>query len=209
MRDDPEDLLEQLFESGRANAILAWIIAGLFVLVWVESLLTWDRQWLVFTLALLAIVLVPPVSQRSPMIMLPWELLVLTSFPVVARTLEISQLANDFTTYLSIAAVALIVVVELHVLARVRVTHWFAVVVVVLATLAVAAAWAIVRWLMDRHLDTAYLLYHGDQDLANEALMIEFFWVLLAGLVAGVLFDLYFRRRAGRLRNSLWGVIRR
>ena len=209
MREDTEDLLEQLFESGRANAILSWVFIGLFLLVLFESLLDWDRQWIVFTIGLLAIVLVPPTSQRSPMVMLPWELLALTSFPVVARALEISQLANDFATYLSIAAVALIVVVELHVLARVNVTHWFAVVLVVLATLAVGAAWAIIRWLMDRQFDTEFIPHGYDQDLANEALMIEFFWVLLAGLAAGVLFDLYFRRRAGRLRRSLLWVIRR
>lgn len=209
MFDDREDLLEGLFESGRTNAILAWFIVVLFLLVWVESLLDWDRQWVVFTTGLIVIVLVPPVSQRTPMVMLPWELLLLASVPVVARALDLSAIANDFTTYLSIAALALIVTVELHILSRVSVTHWFAVVIVVLATLAVAAAWGIIRWLMDRHLDTQFLPHPYDQDLANEALMIEFVWVLLAGIVAGVLFDLYFRRRAGRLRRSLWWVIRR
>lgn len=209
MRTDSEDLLEQLFESGRANAILSWLLVGLFVLVLLESLIDWDRQWIVFTSALIAIVVIPPASQRSPMVMLPWELLAIASVPVVARTLELSQLTNDFATYLAIAAVALIVVTELHVLARVEVTHWFAVVLVVLTTLAVAAAWAIVRWLMDRYLDTEFIPHPEDQDLANEALMIEFGWVLLAGIAAGVLFDLYFRRRAGRLRRSLLWVIRR
>ncbi len=209
MTEEYEDLLEQLFESGRANAILSWVVVGLFVLVWIESLLDWDRQWIVFTGLLIIIVVVPPISHRSPMVMLPWELLVITSLPVVARALEVSTLANEFATFLSIAAVALIVVTELHVLARINVTHWFAVMIVVLATLAVAAAWAILRWNMDRHIGTEYLLHAYDQDLANEALMIEFFWVLLAGIAAGIIFDLYFRRRARRLRSSLMWVIRR
>lgn len=209
MLDDRRDLLEELFESGRANAILSWVLVGLFSLVLLESVLDWDRQWMVFTTALLVIVLIPPASQRSPLVMLPWELLAVAAVPVVARALELSQLTNDFATYLAIAAVALIVVTELHVLARVHLTHWFAIVLVMLATLAVAAAWAIIRWLMDQYLDTAFIPDSHDQDLANEALMIEFGWVLVAGLVAGVLFDLYFRRRARRLRRSLGWVIGR
>lgn len=209
MTDDPEDLLAQVFESGRINAIFSWIVVGLFILVWIESVLDGDTRWIIFTAGLIAIVLAPPVSNRSPMVMLPWELLVLASFPVVARTLEISQLANDFATYLSIAAVALIIIVELHILSRVNVTHWFAISTVVLATMAGAAAWAIVRWNMDRYLGTEFLLHPEDQDLANEALMHEFGWVMLAGLVAGILFDLYFRKRAGRLRQSLMWVVRR
>lgn len=209
MTDPGDDLLAQLFESGRANAILAWVVVGLFAIVLLESALDRDLQWVIFTGVLIAIVLVPPASQRAPVVMLPWELLVLTSLPVVSRALEISQLANDFATFLSIAALALIVTVELHVLSRVRVTHWFAVVVVMLATLAIAGAWAIVRWTLDRYRGTEFIPHPYDPDLANEALMIEFFWVLVAGLVAGVLFDLYFRRRAGRLRRSLAWVIRR
>ncbi len=209
MEADPEDVLEQLFESGRANAILSWLMIGLFILVWIDSLLSRDLQWIVFTAALLLIVLAPPVTNRSPMVMLPWELLVFASFPVVARALEISQLANDFATYLSIAALALIVTVELHILSSVRVTHWFAIATVVLSTLAGAAAWSILRWTLDRYFDTEFIRQAVDRDAANEALMLEFFWVLLAGIVAGIFFDLYFRRRARRLRSSLLWVIGR
>lgn len=205
----PEDVLDQLFESGRANAVLSWLMVGLFILVWVDSLISRDLQWIVFTIALLLIVLAPPVTKRSPMVMLPWELLVFASFPVVARALEISQLANDFATYLSIAVLALIVTVELHILSSVRVTHWFAIATVVLSTLAGAAAWSILQWTLDRYFNTEFIRQAADQEAANEALMLEFFWVLLAGIVAGIFFDLYFRHRARRLRSSLRWVISR
>lgn len=202
MIDRSDDLLVQLFESGRVNAILAWLIAGVFVVVLIESLLDRDLPWVIFATAMTAIVLVPPIQQRTPLVMLPWELLVLASFPVVVRAAEISALANTFATYLSIAAFALILTVELHVLSRVTVTHWFAVTFVVLATLATAGAWAILRWNLDTFLGTSHLT-------TNEALMHEFLYVLAAGLVAGVVFDLYFRRRARTLRRSLMWVIRR
>ena len=69
-------------------------------------------------------------------------------------------------------------------------------------TLAVAGAWTIVQWNLDRTLGTTFLT-------TNEALMIEYIWVTLAGLAAGVLFDLYFRPRSRRLRARLGSVVRR
>ena len=46
-------------------------------------------------------------------------------------------------------------------------------------------------------------------DAANAALMVEFVWVALAGLAAGVLFDAYFKRRGRRLGRHLQRVVRR
>jgi hypothetical protein len=38
--------------------------------------------------------------------------------------------------------------------------------------------------------------------------MSEFLWVTAAGLVAGVLFDAYFKRRGSRLRRRIREVLR-
>lgn len=196
MDEGTEDLYESLFESGRTNAMLAWLVVAIYLVVLVESVLGMDLAWIAFTGGAILVLLAPALAERSPWVMLPWELVVLASFPVVVRTLEISTLSNTFSMYLSIAALAMLVTSELHVLSDVQVTHWFAVVTVILATLAGAGAWAIVRWLLDDLSDTGYLS-------TNEALMQEFLWVLAAGLVAGLLFDVYFRRRAAGLRAEL------
>ncbi len=202
MTVETEDLLENLFSDTKLNAMLAWPFVGFFGLVFLESALDGDLLWMIFTAAAGVLILLPPLYRGSIRVMLPWELLALASVPVLVRALEISALANTFATYLSIAAFALILTVELHVLNRVRVTHWFAVSFVVLATLAVAGAWTIVQWNLDRTLGTTFLT-------TNEALMIEYIWVTLAGLAAGVLFDLYFRPRSRRLRARLGSVVRR
>ena len=109
---------------------------------------------------------------------------------------------GTFAAYLAIAAFALIITVELQMLTTLRVTHWFAVVFVVMTTLATAAAWTVLRWNADRMLGTNLLT-------TNEALMIEWLYVTLAGLVAGILFDAYFRRREAYLRRVIWWVVRR
>ncbi|CQH61868.1 uncharacterized protein HHUB_3568 [Halobacterium hubeiense] len=194
-----EDVLERLFRDSWTNAVLAWLLVAVLALVFVDSVLDFDQQWMVFVAAVGAIVLVPPVAFREWRVMLPWELLVLALLPILVAGLFGGTLGT-FATYLSLAGVALIVVVELHLFTELEVTHWFAVVLVVLTTLASGAAWAIVRWNFDQYLGTSYLT-------DNHALMMEFVWVTLAGFAAGVLFDAYFRRRDRWLRRALSRVV--
>ena len=115
-----------------------------------------------------------------------------------------------FAYYLSVAGLALIVTVELHVFTTVRMTHWFAVVFVTMTTMASGAAWTVVRWNADRLLGTTFLSKPGMTQMeANAALSTEFVRIALAGLVAGVLFDTYFKRRGWNFGRRLREVIRR
>jgi hypothetical protein len=200
-RIDLDDALVRLFRDGRTNAVLAWLLVSLLPLVFVESALDLDYQWTLFVGFVGLVVLIPPVSFREWHVMLPWELLVLALFPILVRAL-VGGVVGTFATYLSLAALALLIVVELHMFTTLKVTHWFAVTIVVMTTLAAVAAWTIFRWNADRFLGTGYLA-------DNETLMLEWFSVTLAGLVAGVLFDGYFRRRDRLLWRALRRVVRR
>lgn len=207
--DPPEDLLASLFRTGRGNAIMAWPLVGVLALVFIESVLDFDRLWILFVFITGIIVLIPPVAYRDWRVMLPWEVLVLALFPILIRGLFGGELGT-FGYYLSVAGLALIVSVELHMFTKLRMTHWFAVVFVVMTTLASAAAWAVVRWNSDRLLGTEFLstpTMTGDE--ANAALMVEFLWVTLAGLAAGLLFDAYFKRRGRRLGRRIRRLVRR
>ncbi|WP_170964401.1 hypothetical protein [Natronomonas salsuginis] len=207
--DGPEDLLATLFRSGRANAMFAWPLVSVLGLVLVESFLDFDRLWILFVTTIGLIVVIPPIAYRDWRVMLPWEVLMLALAPVLVRGLFGGELGT-FAYYLSVAGLALIVTVELHMFTRMRMTHWFAVVFVVMTTLASAAAWAVVRWNADRLLGTEFLStpsVTGEE--ANAMLMTEFVWVTLAGIVAGVLFDAYFKRRGRLLGHRLRWVIQR
>jgi hypothetical protein len=198
-RDPPDavaDALEALFRDSRTNAVLAWVLVGLIATVFVESALDVDYGWTLFVGVVGVIVVIPPVASRDWRVMLPWELLVLALFPILVRALFGGRVGT-FATYLSLAAVALLVIVELHTFTSLSVTHWFAVGLVVLTTLSAEAAWTVFRWNADNLLGTSFLV-------DNETLMIEWVYVALAGLAAGVLFDGYFRRRD----RWLWRVIR-
>lgn len=183
------------------NALVAWAMIGVLGLVFVESVLDFDLPWLVFVVAVGAIVLLPPAAYRDWRVMLPWELLVLALLPILARGL-VGGTVGTFASYLAVAGLALIVTVELHMFTSLSVTHWFAVAFVVLTTLATVAAWTILRWNLDRTFGTTYLT-------TNEALMAEWVSVALAGLVAGIIFDSYFRRRDRQLRRTIRRVVRR
>ena len=196
-----DDRLARLFRDGRTNAVIAWSMIAVLVGVFVESLLDFDLLSMVLIAAIGAVVVAPAVAARNPQVMLPWEVLGLALLPVLVGALLGGEV-GVFATYLAIAALALIITVELHMFTSLRLTHWFAVVLVVMTTMATAAVWAILRWNMDRMLGTSYLT-------TNEALMIEWIYVTLAGFAAGVLFDAYFRRRGSRLRRAIWRVVRR
>jgi len=199
--DAIEDRLARLFQSGRTNALVAWAMIAVLVGTFVESLLAFDLLPMVLVAAITAVVVAPAVAARDPRMMLPWEVLGLALLPILVRTLLGGELGT-FATYLAIAAFALIITVELQMFTTLRVTHWFAVLFVVLTTMATAAAWTVLRWNADRLLDTAFLT-------TNEALMIEWMYVTLAGVAAGILFDAYFRRRGARLRRAIRWVVRR
>ncbi len=207
--EEHEDLLEQLFRSSRVNAIIAWFLVGALGMVLLESVVDLDWLWIMFVMVTAAVVLLPPVSHREWRVMLPWEVLVVALLPILVRALFGGELGT-FGYYFSVAGLALLITVELHMFTSLRVTHWFAVLFVVLTTLASGAAWAVVRWNMDRLVGTEFILKPGvSQDTANATLMVEFGWITLAGLAAGITFDAYFRRRDRRLRRRLRRVIRR
>jgi hypothetical protein len=139
--------------------------------------------------------------------MLPWEMLALASIPVIGRaflagvTLGGITLTGRIATYLSVAAVALIVAVELDVFTPVKMTHGFAVFFVAIATIATAGIWAVVQWLSDQFLNTAFLLDGRPEAVIEEALMWDFVAATVTGVLAGVVFEYYFRERTDAERR--------
>jgi glucan phosphoethanolaminetransferase (alkaline phosphatase superfamily) len=176
-------------------------MVGVLLIVFAESVLEVDYRWIAFVAVVGFVVLIPPTAYSDWRVMLPWELLVVALFPILVRGV-FGGTVGTFASYFALAALALLIIVELHMFTSLSVTHWFAVVLVVLTTLAAVAAWTVFRWNADRYLGTSFLT-------DNEALMVEWLYVTLAGFAAGILFDGYFRRRDRQLRRVIRRVIRR
>jgi len=194
--------LRPIIEDERTNAAFAWALVVFLLAAAAAAGLEGDVLWAGFILVVAVLGVLPAAAFRSPRAMLPWEVLALASVPVVGRTLIAGQtlggvtLTGRVTTYLAVAAVALIVAVELDVFTPVRMNHSFAVLFVVVTTTATAGLWAVVQWLSDIYLGTAFLLDGRPESVVEEAVMWDFVAATVAGLLAGVLFEWYFRRRA-------------
>jgi hypothetical protein len=62
--------------------------------------------------------------------------------------------------------------------------------ITVVFTVASAGVWALLRWSSDIYLGTSFIV-------SEEALMWEFVLATVSGVVAGVIFDIYFERLSG------------
>lgn len=182
----------------RLNAALGWGIVLLYIVVLTQSVVAGALAQAALTTGVLAVVVVPPIVARSPRVMVPWELLVVASIPVVTQVLPLPAPTTTFAQYFAVAAFALIVIVELHAFTELSVTHGLAVALVTLTTLASAGFWSIIRFQSDRFLGTEFLT-------TNAALMQEFIAVILAGVIAGVVFAVYFRRGVYQVRRRVRG----
>ncbi len=187
---------EELLADQRANALVGWGLLTVLGFAAAESAVAGDIQWALFVGGVLAVCLIVPVAFRDPTVMLPWEVIALAALPTFGRAVATFGPIREFTLYLSVAALALVVAVELDLFTTVRMTVGFAISFVVLATLATAGLWALLRWTLDITLGTNTLLEAGvSDDTIHDELMIEFLYSALAGFVAGVVFEGYFRRR--------------
>lgn len=198
----PDTGLRSVVESRRVNAMLGWVLVVALVGVSGAQFVGGELEWAGFAAAVAAVAVVPAVVRRDPSAMLPWEVLFIAALPFLGRTFLVGETVGGMTftgrvlMYVAVAAVALIVAVELDVFTTVRMNYTFALVFVVVATMAAAGIWAVVRWLSDVLLGTAFLYDGRPEEVIEEMLMWDFVAATFAGVLGGVLFEYYFRRRA-------------
>ena len=189
---DQSDVSRLLRDRG-TNALLAWLLVAGALGVSAANLAIGERLWALFAFGVALVGAFPALARRSARAMPPWEVLGLAGLPLIARSVG-DGVASDVTTYVAVAALALLVAVELDVFTAVEMNYRFAVFFVVVTTMAAAGIWAVVRWIADLYLGTGFVT-------DERTLMLEFVASTVAGVGAGVVFELYFRRVArGRER---------
>jgi hypothetical protein len=190
--------LRSVVESQRLNALLAWLLVGLLLVAAGVNLVERHPVWAGVTATVAVLALIPAIRYRDPLTMLPWEVLLVASLPIIGRTFVVGQrvgeitLTGRVTTYLAVAAVALVIAVELDAFTAVRMNRAFALLFVVVAT----AVWAVVQWVSDLYLGTSLLLDGRPEEVVETELMWDFVAATATGVLAGLLFEYYFRRRA-------------
>ncbi|WP_408959591.1 hypothetical protein [Natrinema sp. 74] len=181
------------------RAVLAWLVTAVLAAFAIAHGLVGSYRWFIFTGFAVAIIVLPAAAFREPRAIPPWPLLVLVLLPIADAATFGRSFLTAIAVYVAVAAVALVAAVELDRFTAVQMSHSFAVALVVLVTLAVAGGWHVAQWAADVAVGTDYLLTDRSQEAANRALMYDFAYAAAAGLLAGVLFDRYFRPYSGRV----------
>ncbi|WP_136688032.1 hypothetical protein [Halorhabdus amylolytica] len=190
--------LVTLLRTSRLNAAIGWLLTGVIALTAVGNVVLGNPLWAGFAAIVGGLAILPPVAHRDPLVMIPWEVFVLAALPLLGYTFGVNVAFREVATYLSVAALALIVAVELQLFTSVEMNYQFALLFVVVSTLAFAGLWAVSRWLSDIYLGTTLLLDPAlEEEVIEEHLMWEFIASAVAGLLAGGVFELYVRRYAG------------
>jgi hypothetical protein len=190
--------LATVVRDTRRNARVAWAVVVLLVGLVAVELLSGSALRGTFTAAVVVLAVLPPAVYRSSRVMLPWWLLVLVAVPGVVYEFAGPGPLSEFATHVAVAAVALVIAVELQLFTSVQMSPRFAVGFVVVTTMAAEGLWALVRWASDLWLGTSFLLGAGPELVVEEALMWGFVYSTVAGLLAGLAFEWGFRRRAAR-----------
>lgn len=182
--------LRELLDRSRWPALASWVLVSGLALVTAANAYLGNYLWAGFSLAATVLAVMPSVVYRDPAVTLDWSVVAMALLPVLVRTFGSVGTVARLATYLSVAALALVLAVELDAFSPVKLTPRLGVVFVVLATMAAAGIWMVVQWTVDTFVGTGFYERKA-----------QVMWYLVgataAGLLAGATFELYFRRADG------------
>lgn len=182
--------MRRLLQTERLGVSLAWAAVALVLAITAWSLASGRLGWTLFGVGLAAVLLVTPAAFRSAAVMPPWPVTLLVAVPFAVGAAVPGGPVAALAAYAAVAALALVVAVQVEAFTPVRMNRGFAVALVVATTVTAAGVWELGKWLVESLTGTPLV---GD----NEAVMWRFVSSALAGLGAGLLFDRYLKRYPG------------
>lgn len=187
--EDFREVFDSSFLAGKhTNSILSGLISIYLLINCFNIVLDGNITWSVYGFAVLALVFIPPIYFEDRSALVPFEVLLFLALPFTLKGMELGFAASNTLNYLSAAGIALLIATELDTFTSFKTNAFFSVILVSFTTVAVAGAWAVARWLSDIHLGTSFIV-------SESALMWEFSAALLAGVIAGLVFRYYLRKR--------------
>ncbi|MFP9062239.1 hypothetical protein ACLI4R_17185 [Natrialbaceae archaeon A-chndr2] len=187
------DQLAGLFLTGTRNTVVSWLLVGVLGVNLLGGIYLGRYESILFSAVAIVIILAPAAVFRDPTIVPPWYFIALICLPVLWETFAPQPLVTAIVPNLVLATLGLLIAVELHRFTSLRLIPWFAVLLTVLFTLAMAGVLNVFRWSADVLFETRFLLDGRSQDAINAAVMIEFVYATIAGLFGGAIFYAYFR----------------
>ncbi len=187
------DILGKILRDTSFNAFLGWSMVSLLFLLGIVNLMDGRLAWFMLSVLLMCVITAPALLLRKLSIMPSWYFIILAIMPIVGSTTAYHFFSTSIPIYLSVATIALLVSAEISWFTSVRMNYKFAILLVVITTLAMSGLWHLLHWILDVNLGTAFLLDGRSQEAINASVMYEFIYATGAGIVAGMAFGLYFR----------------
>lgn len=159
-------------------AIVRWVLIGSIALGAAGSLLSGAVLWGLFSLVLLAVAVLPALTERDWTATVPWPLLLVAAVAVIVRA---AGRYAEAAGYLGVVALALVIVVELEAFTPVELSRWFAVSFAVMTALALQSLWIIAQFYSDRWLGTGFL--STQTELQEDIVLVTAVAVAVGGLL--------------------------
>jgi hypothetical protein len=191
------DKLSKLLLNTYRNAILSWVILSILVFLTFVDFMNGRYTWGILSSFAICIILLPAVFFKNLSIMPPWYLLMLVALPIVGNAIDYQLFSSSIPHYISVATIALLLAAEINWFTSVKMDHKFAILFVFITTLAISGLWYLMQWLLDTHIGTSFILDGRSKEAVNTAVMYEFMYATVSGIVAGLIFGWYFRSRGG------------
>jgi len=185
---------------------LSWISSLVLFFCTTYVVLNLDWLWAVFGVTALSLYVLPIVSTKDPFRVVPWEMSLLLSSPIILHISEQSRTLSDNLLWwddlaslafaFSLSTIGFLITVELQMYTTVRMNRAFSVFFVFMFTLSVSGFWHLGEFLSDTFSDSTNLV-------SNEALMKGLLWAMIGGLLMGFVYYLYIGAMSKSRRESL------
>lgn len=192
------DQLTRLLRNTPFNAFFGWFMVLLLILMGAVNLTDGRLTWFALIVFVISIIIAPALILRDISVMPSWYFVILAILPILGSTTAYHLFLTGIPVYFSVATIAMLFVAELSWFTSVRMGNRFAVLLVIITTLAMSGFWHLLQWAFDVYLGTTFLLDARTPEQINDAVMYEFIYATIAGIAAGYFFGWY-------LKNSRHG----
>ncbi|MEZ5334228.1 MAG: hypothetical protein R2741_02790 [Methanolobus sp.] len=187
------DKLSKLLKNTALNAFAGWTMVLLLSLLGIGNFIYGRFIWTILIAFVVVIIIAPAIRMRKFSVMPAWYFVFLAILPIVSSSTAWFFFETSIPFYISVATIALLLAAEINWFTSVKMNYKFAILLVIVTTLAISGLWHLVEWLLDIHFGTSYLLNALSSDAINDAVMHQFIYATIAGIAAGLFFGWYFK----------------
>lgn len=187
------DRLSKLLKNTALNAFAGWTMVLLLSMLGVGNFIYGRFAWTILITFVISIIIAPAIRMRKFSVMPSWYFILLAIIPIIGSSTAWYFFSTSIPFYVSVATIALLLAAEIHWFSSVKMNYKFAILLVIVTTLAISGLWHLVEWLLDVYFGTTYLLNGQTPDMINDIVMHEFIYATIAGIAAGAFFGWYFR----------------